>query len=309
MLWHSTILGPTFLERTSTFIVLSSIVKSPIKCLSFFPYRFISLRSSALGVGKRQRSAGRALCAGAARGCGHRSRPAPAALPGAACGARLREPCWALRRPPAGELRGPGAVSAPAERCGDRSVGNAGVRGGRARELFHCGARAAAGPLPACPARGRGGRGLGAVPGAVPDPGSTFVSSSRARSRGLQGKNTVPYRSEPGPATLRRGLSPMRTWAGDGAGSRARVSFLGLASTPARPPRQRPLRGSGDPERMGQAGRPRCRLGSQWVPLRLRPGPGLRLRGSSGDAVIASRAHGQLAAADRAARVAIWERG
>lgn len=110
MLWHSTILGPTFLERTSTFIVLSSIVKSPIKRFSFSRYRCLSLRSPALLL---RREAAELRAPGAAPGAVPGPRQARAGLGARSGAARSRPgplPGGGARRD--GAARGTGAAAA-----------------------------------------------------------------------------------------------------------------------------------------------------------------------------------------------------
>lgn len=202
MLWHSTILGPTFLERTSTFIVLSSIVKSPIKRFSFSRYRCLSLRSPALLLG---REAAELRAPGAAPGAVPEPRQARAGL-GARSGAGRSRP---------GPLPGGGA-----RRDGTaRGTGAAAARL-RAPLSFRPRLLGAAEPRRALPARalprtpGRAGAGMRGCRWVATTPG-TPPPGARPPSRGLLQPPCSEDRGSPSPGS---GAAASRTAGGAAPG-------------------------------------------------------------------------------------------
>lgn len=181
---------------TSTFIVLSSIVKSPIKCLSFFPYRFISLAPPRSGSGTGSGERGGRCVPGPLGAAGTAPRT------GLGCGTRA----------------GHSIISAGTRGClgGCLGAGSVALVPRCAAPPLRSGPRAAAGTSPVWPAWGAGGRGL--VPGAVPDPASLSFLPRVLGAVVLEGKERS--RAAPSPPQARR-----CDGAGAPRGSRRRVSL------------------------------------------------------------------------------------
>lgn len=206
---------------TSTFIVLSSIVKSPIKCLSFFPYRFISLAPPRSGSGSGSGERGGRCVPGPLGAAGTAPRT------GLGCGTRAGHSIISAGpRGCLGGCLGAGSV-ALVPRCAAPPLWAAGSRRHLAR-------------VPGPESRRPRACAWGCAGACF-----TFISSSRARGRGPGRKRTVPCRPKPGAAT---GPEPHAGAAGGSPFPRpahACGGGLGLASNPARPRRQGPGRARG----------------------------------------------------------------